>query len=219
MALTEAEEKAFKDALPSLGKLGDIAKAIEQFPGWLKRVESEVDTLKAAKPKTEEKKPEEKPPENKPDANNNAALEAVKRLETELQNERNRNAVIAAVGKKTWFDSEIAVNDILTKAKVVDGKLVVPSTRDVGGVQLPVNLSLDEAVEAFATSKPFLIKQDVKQGLGAGGNSTQSVSADAKYEDLMKQGNEKALIEFQEKYPDKWAAMDNAAIQAALQRK
>lgn len=211
MALTEEQEKAL---LASASKIDALATQVGQIPGWLTRVESDVKALKETSKTAEPAKPQDvKAEEKTPDWK-----QAIDKLQGDLQAEKNRNAVMAAVAKREWFEPDQATNDILKLVVVKDGKLVVPGVKNIAGVDVATELTVDEAVEQLAVSKPHRVKTKVKNGAGANSGNSEPVAETASYDDLMKQENARKLSEFMEKYPQKWAEI-KAAAQAKMRGK
>ena len=121
------------------------------------------------------------------------ALEAVKRLETELkvrdaalESERSANAVRTAVSKISFVDAEDAVKELAPKATKKDGQYVVPTTRLVQGVQIADLVTLDQAAADLAKAKPHWVKANPQSGSGASGGTDAPISLDKlTYKDLL----------------------------------
>lgn len=205
MPFTEAEEKQIRDGLGALSgiqaSLATIGQQVGEYKGWIARVDGAVKELK-------EKKPDDTKPDDKPKPDWQQALDKVT---GELAAEKNRNAVLAAVAKEDFFEPDLNADEILKSVVVKDGKLVVPGKKIVSGVEVAVEMTLDEAVKQLAASKPYRVKAKINGGAGAGGGQA-TISEDASYEELM--ADPQKLKEYSEKYPGKFEAKQNASFEA-----
>lgn len=93
----------------------------------------------------------------------------INKLKGDLEKEKAENKVREALAKKTWFALDENLSELLPKVKVKDGKYVVPGTKKIGDSEYPEDLTLDEAVEQLAKSKPWRVMTVIPNGSGAQG--------------------------------------------------
>ncbi|MCW8128923.1 MAG: hypothetical protein KIS92_00935 [Planctomycetota bacterium] len=204
----EGDKGAGAATAPDIGQ--QIAEGFKglgaQIPGIVEgAVKKYVDSLNLPKPS---EKPEEKGGEGKPADDNKNWREAVGALEAKLAQKEAENAVRAAAGKVTWFDANEAVQEILPKVVNKEGKLVVPSTAVKLGIPVPVELSLEEAMQDLSVRKPHWVKTKVDGGTGATGANEIAGATVPSYDALM--GNADLLAKWLDARPEE----TNAVIQA-----
>ncbi|MCZ7645286.1 MAG: hypothetical protein M5U26_08380 [Planctomycetota bacterium] len=137
-----------------------------------------------------------------------------------LAAERSANALRQELGKVHWFDPADAERELLPLlATKEDGSIVARTFDSIGGVKVPKDRSLAQAVADLRAAKPHWVKaQRLPGGTGATGESFQ-FDKDPSYEELMRPENAQMLHEFQEKHPDRAAAILTAGLDGLRNRK
>ena len=125
-------------------------------------------------------------------------------LTTQLETEKASAALATAISKKTWHDPEDAIRELKPLLKKTATGWVVPTTVDANGVQVTKELSLDEAVTALESRKPYLVKVTVQGGIQAGGQAPAAAltasTLPKTYAEMM--ANPKTMLEVKRSHPD-----------------
>ncbi|MGD0774839.1 MAG: hypothetical protein ABSC05_18650 [Candidatus Solibacter sp.] len=138
-------------------------------------------------------------------------------LKSEAAESRVREVLHAAVSKQPFFDGQLASEILRSSVRLIDGKPVVVDASGTPRLNSEFReMSLSEAVEELATAKPFLVRGQLKGGVGSVMAASRAETG-PKLEDLFgKNSNGAAANQLGLRNPAKYRELRAQAVKAGL---
>ena len=138
-------------------------------------------------------------------------------LKSEREESRVREVLHAAVSKQSFFDPELAAQILRASVKVVDGKPVVVDSTGAPRLNAEFNpMSLAELAADLATSKKFLVRGELRGGVGSV-MATGRAETGPKLEELFgKNSNGAAANQLGLRNPKEYQRLRVQAVKAGL---